>query len=390
MIQSISQNINQYRHPVFKKLEAKDYNVIGGKHAQKIDDEQDFRRKIVEQNERQIFVLGLLSMVVLLGSLFHNMNIFKKTSNKVSKSDASVFIREFESLKDDASVPTIENCKSINADLKAILQNQINYAKAEKDIISEAGNPKPSNRFLLYGPAGVGKSYFAKIYAKSLDADYMEVLYSDFNSMWSGEGVENLMKVFESILETAQNNSNKKHVVVFNEIDTLVQPAEKFSRVTAGTYYLTKLEERSVFLNYLQILKEKTPNVTVIGTTNISPKNNRLDRAAMSRFQNLVEVPYPEADCLFEALKLNLEQIKDSKQFIKNNNQEIQNLAKRMADRKFSFRNLEYVVNDAMNYHLNDMVEGKKNKFKFDYIKKAEQNLKYSDGELEAAKELKK
>ena len=61
----------------------------------------------------------------------------------------------------------------------------------------------------------------------------------------------------------------------------------------------------------MELLKEKAPNVTIIGTTNISPKNNGLDGAAMSRFQNLIEVPFPDKDCLYEALKMNLDKIKN-------------------------------------------------------------------------------
>ena len=98
--------------------------------------------------------------------------------------------------------------------------------------------------------------------------------------------------------------------MTFNEIDAVLVPADKISDKTKGTHWVNKLEERSVFLNSLEELKEKTPNVMIIGTTNLSPKNNGLDRVAMSRFQNLTEVPYPDKDCLYEALKMNLNTIK--------------------------------------------------------------------------------
>ena len=67
----------------------------------------------------------------------------------------------------------------------------------------------------MYGSVGVGKSYFAKIFAKSLDAEYMEVMYSDYNSMWAGEGVENLKKVFEKILKTGYNYNRLKFWLYF-------------------------------------------------------------------------------------------------------------------------------------------------------------------------------
>lgn len=381
MIQPISQNISRY--PIFKNLEKKDnYNLFGAKAARSINSDLDFQRKVVEQNERMIKIVGISAILLMSAAYLPSLKILLEISNN-KKRRMPALIRDFKSLANDDKVMTIDNCKSINKDLKSILERQINYVKAGSDVVSQTGKPQANNRLLLYGDAGVGKSYFAKIFAKSLDAEYMDVMYSDFNSMWAGEGVDNLKKVFEGILKTAKKNPNKKYVVTFNEIDAVVQPVEKYATTTKGSYWVSKMEERSVFLNYLEILKEKAPNVTVIGTTNISPKNNGLDRAAMSRFQNLVEVPYPDKECLYEALKMNLDKIKNKDKFISENDTQLKDLAQKMADRKFSFRNLEYIVNDAKGYHLDDSVSGKKNDFKFEYLKKAEQNLKLSDGELE-------
>ena len=379
MIQPISQNISRY--PIFKNSAKKDkYNILGKKAALSISDDLDFQRKVVEQNERMIKIAGISAILLLTAAYLPSLKILLEISNN-KKHKMPALIRDFKSLANDDKVMTIDNCKSINKDLKSILERQINYVKAGSDVVSQTGKPQANNRLLLYGSTGVGKSYFAKIFAKSLDAEYMEVMYSDYNSMWAGEGVENLKKVFEKILKTTEKNPDKKYVVTFNEIDAMVAPADKVADKTAGTRWVSILEERSVFLNYLEILKEKAPNVTVIGTTNISPKNNGLDRAAMSRFQNLVEVPYPDKECLYEALKMNLDKIKNK--FISENDTQLKDLAQKMADRKFSFRNLEYIVNDAKGYHLDDSVSGKKNDFKFEYLKKAEQNLKLSDGELE-------
>lgn len=381
MIQPISQNISRY--PIFKNSAKKDkYNILGKKAALSISDDLDFQRKVVEQNERMIKIAGISAILLLTAAYLPSLKILLEISNN-KKHKMPALIRDFKSLANDDKVMTIDNCKSINKDLKSILERQINYVKAGSDVVSQTGKPQANNRLLLYGSTGVGKSYFAKIFAKSLDAEYMEVMYSDYNSMWAGEGVENLKKVFEKILKTTEKNPDKKYVVTFNEIDAMVAPADKVADKTAGTRWVSILEERSVFLNYLEILKEKAPNVTVIGTTNISPKNNGLDRAAMSRFQNLVEVPYPDKECLYEALKMNLDKIKDKDKFISEHDTQLKDLAQKMADRKFSFRNLEYIVNDAKGYHLDDSVSGKKNDFKFEYLKKAEQNLKLSDGELE-------
>ena len=381
MITPIQVNTNQYI--AYKKSDKKDdYCLFGNKAAMSINTDLDYQRKIVEQNERKIGLIGITSLTLLFGTFLWNMKTLKEIM-KHKNHHISATLRPFESLKDNIKVPTLDNCKSVNKNLKEILKRQVNQLKAGADVISETGEPQASNRLLLYGTPGTGKSFFSKIFAKSIDAEYMEVMHSDYNSMWVGEGVDNLKKIFESILKTAKANPNQKYVVTFNEIDAMVAPISNLSSSSSkSTHWVSLLEERSVFLNYLELLKEKTPNVTIIGTTNISPKNNCLDGAAMSRFQNLIEVPFPEKDCLYEALKINLDKIKNKDKFIAENDAELQNLAQKMADRKFAFRNLEYIVNDAKGAHLDDKMNDKNVDFQFKYLKNAEEKLKLSDGEL--------
>ena len=381
MIKPIN-HLNTNKNITYKKLKKEnDYNVVGKTAALQINSDLDFQRKIVEQNERQIMLGGITALALMGGMFIWNIKTLKEIM-KHKNHHMPANLRPFESLKDNIKVPTLDNCKSVNKDLKEVLKRQVNQLKAGADVISETGEPQASNRLLLYGTPGTGKSFFSKIFAKSIDAEYMEVMHSDYNSMWVGEGVDNLKKIFESILKTAKTNPNQKYVVTFNEIDAMVAPISNLSSSSKSTHWVSLLEERSVFLNYLELLKEKTPNVTIIGTTNISPKNNGLDGAAMSRFQNLVEVPFPEKDCLYEALKMNLDKIKNKDKFIAENDAELQNLAQKMADRKFSFRNLEYIVNDAKGAHLDDKMNDKNVDFQFKYLKNAEEKLKLSDGEL--------
>ncbi len=381
MILPINSNSNS-NYIAYKNFDKKgDYSLIGKNAAMQINTDLDYKRKIVEQQERQIFISGLTGIIILGGMFVWNLKtILELFKNK--KKTISANIRQFESLKNNSSIPTIEDCKTLNIDLKNVLKRQVNQLKADNNLLKETGEPKASNRILLYGTPGTGKSFFSKIFAKSIDAEYLEVMNSDYNSMWAGEGVQNFKSIFETILKTAENNPNKRYVVTFNEIDAMLAPADKITEKTKGTHWVSILEERSVFLNYLEMLKERTPNVTIIGTTNISPKNNKLDSAAISRFQNLIEVPLPNKDCLYEALKMNLNKIKSNDSFVKNNDEELKSLAQRMEERKFSFRNLEYVVNEAKSYHLEDKINGNNNDFKFEYLKKAETKLQLSDGEL--------
>lgn len=312
-----------------------------------------------------------LSLIVLTGKDFN--------LKKIKKIDAKTSV--FKSLRDDAAIPTLETCKSIDKNLKNLLENEVNYQKADAQLLRDTGNPELSNRFLLSGAPGNGKSFFAKIFAKTIDADYKEVQQADFNSAWAGEGTANFKNIFEDILKTAQKNKEKRYVVCFNELDTIVQPVEVLSNAK-GTHGTTLLQHRSVFLNYLDEISKEAPNVIIIGTTNIQPKNNRLDGASLSRFKKIIEVPFPDKKCLSEALKEKIKDIKHSEDFIKNNEENILKLAEDMEKRKFSFRNLDTMIDEAKNLYLTDAIKNKNQEFKFDYLKQAKDNLFATDGEL--------
>ena len=384
MLMPISQSTYSKDNCVrFKNNNTTDYNVFAQKAVKDINSDLDFQKKIIEQNERKIVLAGITTIAILFSTFFYCMS----TISKSKKNPLNIFskMKTFESLEGNKSIPTLDTCKSINADLKNILIKQKMHLEAGKDIVNEAGNPQASNRLLLCGPAGVGKSFFAKIFAKSINAEYREILYSDFNSRNAGEHLENITRIFNGAMKEAKKNPDKKYVLVFNELDTMLNPIQKLSNTNqSATYGFFKIDERSMFLNNIEMLKEKAPNITIIGTTNISPKSKNLDQAALSRFQNIIEVTYPDKDCIFEALKANLKDIKNSETFIISNEKSLIELAKKMANRKYSFRNLEYVVNEAKNIHLEENVKNKNKVFDIEYLRKAEQNLKFSEGEIDS------
>lgn len=336
-----------------------------------------------DKSDRQNqIVLGGISMLLTAGALA----AFLKFGNKSSKAakDKIDFACGFRSLKNDPDIPTLDTCKSINSKLKDFLQHQVNYANATQEDIIHTGNPNAANRIILYGAPGSGKSFFAKIYAKTLDADCKEIKYSDLNSQWTGEHLDNIKNTFEDVITTAQRNPNKKYVVILNEIDSLVLPVERLSRGSSG-HSAFKVEERSVFLNYLDEIATKAPNVTIIGTTNVCPKNKGLDGAAMSRFKNIMEVSYPNKECLNIALKESLSGLGDGNEFIKENEEQLKQFAKTMEERKCSYRDLNNIVDTSKNYYLKDYLKDKNTKFKMEYLEKAQKSIDATDGEISGA-----
>ena len=305
-------------------------------------------------------------------------NLFKNDSVKKIKGAS---ISGFEVLNNDSNIPTLHNCKSINKKLKTFLQNQIDLSKATPEDLAATGAPKLENRLLLYGAPGSGKTFFAKIFAKTLDANYKEIKYSDLNDVYLGRHLDNIKDCFDNIIKTANKNPEQRFVVTFNEIDSMVLPIGRISKGQDG-HSAFKVEERSVFLNYLDEISIKAPNVTIIGTTNVSPKNQGLDGAAMSRFKNLMEVSYPDKECLREALKANIADVKGGQSFIDENPKQIEDIVELMKNRKFSYRDLNAVTDGSKRLFLRDYLNDKNSKFKYEYLEKALKDIDLTDGEI--------
>lgn len=383
MIQPISQINNKElfttrRQVTFRQTErdtafvAQDQNQTGTQAVEELN------RSI----DRLVYSGRLIAGTVLIGALF--IAAAKAFGGKFAGGliENNVHSEAFRSLMDDSKIPTLDTCKSLNKNLRTLLENQVAYVKAGAKVQNEAGAPVVTNRLLLSGLPGTGKSFYAKIYAKTLGAHYKEIKFSDFNGKHVGIHNENLKAEFEAIIRKASNNPSEKYVVVFNEIDSVIVSNERIVN-SSGIF---KSEERSIFLNYLDECAEKAPNLTIIGTTNNHIDAKSLDGAALSRFKNIYEIPLPEQNELFEALKANLLNVKNGEQFIQSNESELLRIAKEMQDRGFSFRDLENVVNSSKNFYLKDIVKDSNSTFKIEYLQKAKDSLGKTDGEINGKK----
>ena len=373
---------NQHRNITHKKARADNIAVISSG-VEDVSAKRDARiidylDKAEKREKQAAFVvpLTMLATVPLFYFIYKKAGLIgtKKTTLKDLTSG-------FSSLKDNNNIPTLDTCKSISGKLRDFLQKQVTYATATPEEIKRLGCPKPVKSMLLYGPPGTGKTFFAKIYAKTLGAEYMEVKYSDLNHKYVGQHLDNIKNVFDDVIKIANENKDKKYVLTFNEIDAIIVPLQHLRG--EGGHSSFKKEERNVFLNYLDEVSEKAPNVTIIGTTNGTAKINSLDSAATSRFGDKISVDYPDRECLFEALKAHFID-EEGGNFIKVNDSKLYDLAGDLHKRKFSFRDLDYMANDAKAYRLHNYKENNDATLKFEYLEKAKNARTVTDGEAAA------
>ena len=330
-----------------------------------------------EQKEKNIgYIVGGGFAAACLAAFL----VVPKLRGRATNAKINEFLEGFKNLKNDSSIPTLETCKSINPKLKSFLENQLTLIKATEDDLIKTGSPKVANRLLMFGEPGSGKSFFAKIFAKSLDAEYLEIKYSDLNRQYCGEHLENMKHIFDRIIAIAKKKPEQRFVVTFNEIDSLAVPIESLQGASSHSSF--KREERSTFLTYIDELAEKVSNVTLIGTTNVSPKNGGFDGAISSRFKNLIEVSNPDIECMNEALKELIMTLPEGKGFIERNSDRLEDFAQNLTSRKASYRNLNQIVESSKNFYLKDVLKDKNSSFKIEYLEKARDMMGATDGEI--------
>jgi len=371
----------------------KNYNKISFRHAlnspvttslESTSTNQDIKdtfkkQRVVDEQKSNAIKNGslLIAASILISAFIQSLLSYKGKCRGISEQGLQKLRPSepyFVSLKDDLSIPTLETCKSLDKNLKNLLEKQLKILK-----LQDSDEINLTNRILLYGPPGVGKSFYAKVFAKSIDAKYMEIKFSDYNSRWAGEDIENLTSIWEKIIAESSNNPKEKYVVTLNEIEASIQPIEELTgsgRISG--HIMSKIEERDTVLNYLDILKEKCPNVIIFGTTNLSTKDS-LDKAIISRFkQKISEVSFPEQDCLYEALVSKIKKLKNGNLFIEENKDELMKFSQNMHERTCSYRDLDVIFENAKE----DCILNKEKEFNIKYLDKALKDIELTDGEI--------
>ena len=125
-------------------------------------------------------------------------------------------------------------------------------------------------RLCLYGPAGTGKSAYAKFIAKSLNSKLIIKKASDLIDCYVGNTEKNIANAFK---EAKDQNA----VLVFDEIDSFLQDRGDAVR----KWEITQVNE--------MLVQMESFDGVFIATTNLM---DRLDRASIRRFDMKIEFGY--------------------------------------------------------------------------------------------------
>ena len=125
-------------------------------------------------------------------------------------------------------------------------------------------------RLCLYGPAGTGKSAYAKFIAKSLNSKLIIKKASDLIDCYVGNTEKNIANAFK---QAGEQNA----VLVFDEIDSFLQDRSDAVR----KWEITQVNE--------MLVQMENFDGVFIATTNLM---DSLDRASIRRFDMKIEFGY--------------------------------------------------------------------------------------------------
>ena len=134
------------------------------------------------------------------------------------------------------------------------------------------------NAILLYGPPGTGKTYVTEALAGELGYNFVDVGATDITSSLVGESADNVAELFTVARE------HQPCLVFIDEIDALMP-----SR--AGGSQKTQSQRQMVNQFLTELTETRGEDVIVVGATNLP---DEVDDAAVSRFQERIEVPPPD------------------------------------------------------------------------------------------------
>ena len=180
--------------------------------------------------------------------------------------------------------------------------------------------------FILYGPAGTGKTHIARALANEAEANFISLNGLEMESKWVGESEENWRNLFD------EARQKQPSIMFIDEIDAIGK-----SRGGSDTYGDKVLNQ---MLTLISDLDSSRDNIFIIGATN---NFKALDKALIrsGRLSKHLEVKLPDRDGVKQIFEIHSGKKPLDKRIDK------EALIDRLYDLKASGADIRYVINEA-------------------------------------------
>lgn len=240
-------------------------------------------------NDNSSFEAILLSIIRLLAKEEDTKKISEKLSELLSKHQAGLYpdqklTRFYQENKDFEGIESYVYRKRPTKSLSALILNRETFTQIDDIIVSYRNREKLneleiklSQKIILNGPPGTGKSSIGEALAYELGLDFLLVNIPTLFSSYLGDSGKTITKLFKSL-------SSKKAIIVFDEFDS----------IAVGRYSMNDVGEmRRIVNSVLTGLDNWEGEGLIIATTN--DKEN-LDNAVWRRFDEKIKVGLPDKE----------------------------------------------------------------------------------------------
>lgn len=161
--------------------------------------------------------------------------------------------------------------------IKSMLINPLAHPEEYKKYGLEAGG-----FILLYGPAGTGKTTFAKAAASQLDFPFISKNCNTFINKYIGETGKNISNFFSEVRRFVKEQ-NTPVILYLDEIDEIAKASGEADKVADEAVPALKTQ--------LDGFDTDNENIFMIAATNLV---ERLDSAIKDRFSKRIYIPLPD------------------------------------------------------------------------------------------------
>lgn len=206
---------------------------------------------------------------------------------------------------------------------------------------------KPRQKILFYGSSGCGKSMSAERIAWNIGLPFLKVRFEAIISSYLGESANNLKILFDSL-------KTYPCVLLLDEFDFIAKSRTSSQEVG---------EMHRIVNILLNLLEEYDAPGLIIATTNLE---GMIDKALFRRFDDVIEIPKPQAIEIKKILEQTLSSINISK------NVSLQDISKKMVG--FSAALTVKVAKDAAKLAV---ISGRREVETIDFEKSLNENQQY-------------
>lgn len=195
------------------------------------------------------------------------------------ETDIEEIIDSLRKQSDDLKVRGFEDFGGMSDQIRQV-QERVELFLQEREKLKQIGT-ETNMGAIFYGPAGTGKTHFARILAKESDATFYRIRGPEIVTKWVGDTEE----IIRALFRDAAKDENEPSIVYFDEIDSLGSERGDGANQQFGNRVVAQL------LTEMDGFEDSDESIMVIASTN---RIEGIDDALLRSGRFDWKIPFPK------------------------------------------------------------------------------------------------